>query len=131
MARNDKRNLLVPVLWLVALCLVAGGCAVSSGGVSPFALRPAVDAAPWDNPNLVRPERLDQGYAIVLPGIWGDVPFDYGIVTGLRDANVPAAVELYDWTAPLGFMVYNLRGLDRNREESQRLAQRIVAYLDR
>jgi pimeloyl-ACP methyl ester carboxylesterase len=77
------------------------------------------------------PERIDRGYTIVLPGAWGSAPLEHGIVKGLVDADVPTAVELYDWTAGPLWLVYNLRALDRNRTEAQKIAQRIVAYQDR
>ncbi len=89
------------------------------------------DAAPGGPGTLAFPERLDQGYTIVLPGVMGSAPLDHGIVKGLIDADVPTAVELYDWTASPFRLVYNLRALSRNRNEAQKIAARIVAYQDR
>ncbi len=80
---------------------------------------------------LAFPERLDQGYTIVLPGVMGSAPLDHGIIKGLVDAGVPTAVECYDWTAGPLWLIYNLRDLERNRSEAQRIAARIVAYQDR
>jgi pimeloyl-ACP methyl ester carboxylesterase len=80
---------------------------------------------------LAFPERLDQGYTVVLPGVMGSAPLDHGIVKGLVDADVPTAVDLYDWTASPYRLVYNLRALSRNRSEAQKIAGRIVAYQDR
>jgi pimeloyl-ACP methyl ester carboxylesterase len=80
---------------------------------------------------LAFPERLNQGYTIVLPGVMGSAPLDHGIVKGLVDADVPTAVDLYDWTASPYRLVYNLRALSRNRSEAQKIAGRIVAYQDR
>jgi pimeloyl-ACP methyl ester carboxylesterase len=93
--------------------------------------RPIGDILPWQNNDLVFPERLDQGYVIVLPGVWGDAPLDYGLFVAMKDADVPAAVELYDWTAGALMSVYNLMAVDRNRREAWRIAQRIMAYQER
>jgi pimeloyl-ACP methyl ester carboxylesterase len=91
------------------------------------------DPAPHagDNSRLAFPERLDQGYTVVLPGIWGVQPVEYGIVEGLKDSNTPSAIELYDWTAGAGRLVYNLRSLEHNQAEAQKIAARIIAYQDR
>jgi pimeloyl-ACP methyl ester carboxylesterase len=80
---------------------------------------------------LTCPERLDQGYTIVLPGIWGAQPVDYGIVMGLKDGNVPSAIELYDWTDGALRLVHNLRAIDHNQREAHKIAAKIVAYQDR
>ena len=77
------------------------------------------------------PDRLDQGYTIVLPGIWGCAPLEHGIVKGLIDADVPSAIELYDWTEGPLLLVYNLRALAHNRIEATKVAGKIVAYQDR
>ncbi len=87
--------------------------------------------APWNNPRLVFPERLDRGYTIVLPGIWGEQPVDYSIVRGLQDGDVQSAIEIHDWTAGLLRLVYNLRALEHNRGEARKIAAKITAYQDR
>jgi pimeloyl-ACP methyl ester carboxylesterase len=84
-----------------------------------------------DNSRLAFPEKLDQGYTVVLPGIWGVQPVEYGIVEGLKDSNTPSAIELYDWTAGAGRLIYNLRSIDHNQAEARKIAARIVAYQDR
>jgi pimeloyl-ACP methyl ester carboxylesterase len=81
--------------------------------------------------HLLFPERLDQGYTIVLPGIWGAQPIDYGIVNGLQDGDIPSAIELYDWTAGAFWLVYNLRAIEHNRSEARKIAAKIVDYQDR
>ena len=80
---------------------------------------------------MVFSERLDRGYTIVLPGIWGAQLVDYGIVKGLQDADVQSAVELHDWTAGALRLVYNLRAIDHNKREARKIADKIVAYQDR
>ncbi len=67
---------------------------------------------------------------MVLPGVMGSAPLDHGIVKGLVDADVPTAIELYDWTAAPCRPVHNLRSLSRNRAEARKIAARIVAYQD-
>jgi dienelactone hydrolase len=87
--------------------------------------------APEKNPQLAFPDRLNRGYTIVLPGIWGEQTVDHGIVTGLMDADVQSAIELYDWTASPLWLVYNLRNLDHNRAEARKIAEKIVRYQER
>jgi pimeloyl-ACP methyl ester carboxylesterase len=88
-------------------------------------------AAIENNPRLTCPERLNQGYTIVLPGIWGAQPVDYGIVMGLKDGDVPSAIELYDWTDGVMRLVHNLRDIDRNQSEAHKIAAKIMVYQDR
>lgn len=88
-------------------------------------------AGPWNNERLVFPDRLDRGYTIVLPGIWGSQPVDYGIVKGLEDGDVQSAVELHDWTAGALRLVYNLRAINHNQGEARKIAAKIVAYQNR
>jgi pimeloyl-ACP methyl ester carboxylesterase len=117
---------------VVAACLLLAGCTpvpVVKGGNCPGDSQAA--AGITDASRLALPERLDQGYTIVLPGIWGAQPVEYGIVEGLKDGNVPSAVELYDWTAGVARLVYNLRAIEHNRQQGQKIAAKIVAYQDR
>jgi pimeloyl-ACP methyl ester carboxylesterase len=122
----------------LASCLLAlGFLALSSGcatttekQVCCLGNSEAVTAV-TDTSRLAFPERLDRGYTIVLPGIWGAQPVDYGIVKGLQDGDVQSAIELCDWTAGPARLVYNLRALDHNRREARKIAAKIVAYQDR
>lgn len=116
---------------LAGLFLGLPGCC-SSGGV-PHVQPQSVsaDGASGGPTTLAFPERLGQGYTVVLPGVMGSAPLDHGIVKGLVAADVPTAVELYDWTAAPFRPVHNLRALSRNRAEAQKVAARIVAYQDR
>ncbi|MGC9453512.1 MAG: hypothetical protein ACP5HU_01485 [Phycisphaerae bacterium] len=75
----------------------------------------------------VTSSRLERGLVIVLPGIEGRSILNEAICKGLDDGGVNAAIELYDWTAPLG-PLYNLRAERRNREAAEEIAQRIVNY---
>jgi pimeloyl-ACP methyl ester carboxylesterase len=122
---------IVPLL--IAACLLSG-CALAAP-VAHHAAKPAAydPVATVDGTRIWFPERLDRGLIIVLPGAWGDMPVSRGLVTGLIDSDVAAAVEFYDWTAghwllsPV-LMPYNVRALDRNRGESRAIAAKIVAY---
>jgi pimeloyl-ACP methyl ester carboxylesterase len=114
-------------VWLV----FSAGCSSwdSSLGAKPQPL--TWESASEGADTLAFPQKLDQGYTVVLPGVMGSAPLDHGIVKGLVDAGVPTAVELYDWTASPIRIVYNLRALSRNRNEARKIAERIVAYQDR
>jgi pimeloyl-ACP methyl ester carboxylesterase len=98
------------VLGLIALPLL-------SGCTSPAKIR--------------SPERFDRGYVIVLPGIEGASPLNTNIAKGLRDGGLPAAIEVYDWTAGTVLFPVNLRALNRNRKEARRVAGKIVDYQNR
>jgi len=118
---------------LLAACLLSG-CALAApaarSGTRPVAPDPV---ATVDGTRIWFRDRLDRGLIIVLPGAWGDFPASRGMVTGLIDADVAAAVEFYDWTAghwllsPV-LLTYNVRALDRNRGKARALAAKIVAY---
>jgi len=71
--------------------------------------------------------RLERGLLIVLPGIEGRSPVNKAICRGLDAGGVDWAIELYDWTSPLG-PLYNLRAEARNREMASRIANRVVRY---
>lgn len=126
--RFAARTLAVCLLWWIGGCWCCNPSRPGSGGLARDS---AYSAVPADARELCFPERIDQGYTIVLPGIWGSAPLDHGIVKGLIDADVPSAIELYDWTVGPLWLVYNLRALDRNRIEAQKIAGKIVAYQDR
>ena len=103
-------------LWVV-LCLTGGCCSTPK--------------PPLDTDALISPERLDRGYTLLLPGIFGNTANDHELLVGLGGANLPSAIEMYDWTEGPWLMVYNLRGLNRNRREARKIAEKIVAYQDR
>jgi pimeloyl-ACP methyl ester carboxylesterase len=70
---------------------------------------------------------LDEGLIIVLPGIDGRAPHNEAACRTLGVESTGMAVELYDWTAPLG-PLFNQRAIGRNRQMARRLARRIAAY---
>lgn len=101
----------------VAACLSGGCCSLT---------RPHLDTA-----ELVSPERLDRGYVLLLPGIMGCTSTDHELTVGLARAELPLAIEMYDWTEGKWRLISNLRGLTRNRREARDIAAKIVAYQDR
>lgn len=99
--------------WLVWLLLA------SSSGCSYFQ-------------NLSNPDRFQNGYTLVLPGIETASFANSNIAQGLENGGVTSAIEVYDWTTGnLALALYHLRNLDRNKLEAQKLADKIVDYQDR
>jgi pimeloyl-ACP methyl ester carboxylesterase len=77
----------------------------------------------------LEPERLDRGLILILPGIESQSFLNISILHGLLDADLPHALEIFDWTTgwnPL--FLYHLRGWRRNRRMVERLARRIQEY---
>jgi hypothetical protein len=101
-----KRTHAATVVVLVLIAM-AGGC----GPPQPY----------------VTPTRLERGLVLVLPGIEGRSILNEAICKGLHDGGVNAAIELHDWTSPLG-PLYNLRAKRRNRDAAEEIAQHIVRY---
>jgi hypothetical protein len=73
-------------------------------------------------------QKLDQGYTVVLPGILGRGPWDDCLASSLNSADVPTAIELYDWTKGPIVFVYNGLSQKYNRKQAQKIADRIVSY---
>ncbi len=113
-SRGTHRAFPAAALACAVLCL-AGGCRSTP--------RPPVNSL-----ELISPERLDRGYTLLLPGIMGDNSLDHELTAGLAAANVPTAIEMYDWTKGPWLMVYNLRALKRNRRQARKIAEKIMAY---
>ncbi|MGE0607878.1 MAG: hypothetical protein AB7O62_12360 [Pirellulales bacterium] len=88
------------------------------------------DSTPCKPPPLYLPERIEEGYTLILPGAWGDLPPDYGIAKGLEDADVRSAVELYDWTASPWRIAHNIRNAAHNRDQALAVADKVVQYQD-
>ena len=116
---------------VVAILLLAGCCTMPAEPTHcSCSCRDKAKVRAKNDSHLVFPKRLDRGYTIVLPGVWGSQPVDYGIVKGLQDADVQSAIELHDWTAGAIRLVYNLRAIDHNKREAKKIADKIVAYQD-
>lgn len=96
-----------------AIALLCGGCAS-------------------DLRELRSSDRLHHGIVYVLPGIEGRSSLNRNIAIGLARGEVPAAIEIYDWTSGIpGNFVGNLTNYERNRRRARELASRIVAYRNR
>ncbi|MCE5276945.1 MAG: alpha/beta fold hydrolase [Planctomycetaceae bacterium] len=76
---------------------------------------------------IVSRQHLDEGLVIVLPGIDGGGFRNLAIADALKEQNVPAAVEIWDWTSPLG-PLFNQTAMDANRARAADLARRIARY---
>ena len=77
------------------------------------------------------PERAEQGYAIVLPGVEGTSFHNISIARGLIDAGYTGAVEVRDWTTVHWPMfAYQLMAVERNRQVARDIAAQVVAYQD-
>ena len=114
-------------LLLIASLCVACGCSsighlvdVVSGAPQP----PDRVIAP--DKELLFPERLSQGYTLYLPGIFGSNKIT--VVQGLKKADVPTAIEFFDWTTGPAFFVYNHLNRPRNRLQAKKAAAKLVAY---
>ncbi|MGD9719925.1 MAG: hypothetical protein AB7O59_01775 [Pirellulales bacterium] len=77
----------------------------------------------------VTPERLHEGYTIVVVGVNGDNILSAGLAPGLIDGGYPGAVEVVDWTTgywPL--FVYHLRAEQRHATYARLIADKILEY---
>lgn len=74
------------------------------------------------------PDRLEQGYIIVLPGIEGESVLNHNIVRGLLRANVPFGIEIHDWTYGLKGYFLNLRYRRRHLEQAEMIGDKIRKY---
>ncbi len=80
---------------------------------------------------IVTPERLAQGYVLVLPGVEGRSFLNANVAKGLEQGHVPYAIEVYDWTAGSVFLFpISLCDLARNQAKARELAAKIVEYQD-
>ncbi|MFA6133944.1 MAG: hypothetical protein WC869_08030 [Phycisphaerae bacterium] len=76
---------------------------------------------------VLNSQHMDSGLVIVLPGIDGQASYNEEACQVLCDQRLGMAVELYDWTVPLGGIL-NQCAVHRNRAVAGRLAARIVKY---
>lgn len=106
-----------------------GGPARSKRGwlVYAFALAACLAVAGCNNQPYMSPDRLNRGLVIVLPGIEGRSGYNEAICRGLDGGGVSWAIELYDWTSPLGAL-YNLGAYDHNRRKASEIGWRISRY---
>ena len=80
---------------------------------------------------LMRDERLERGYVLILPGIEGRSLFNRSIRRGLLRASVHCGIEIYDWTRGPLRLVWNIRNRQRHQEQARVIAEKIVRYRER
>ncbi len=72
--------------------------------------------------------RQDKGLILILPGIEGESMLNHNIADGLKEAGVPDAIDIYDWTGTRFFMVGNMMRYQRNLRQASIVAQRLASY---
>jgi hypothetical protein len=92
-----------------------------------FVLAVGLTAGCAEDQPYVTPDRLERGLVVVLTGIEGRSPLNVGICQGLDKGGVDCAIQLEDWTAPIGPLL-NLRNETRNRQRARELAEKIADY---
>lgn len=73
-------------------------------------------------------DRQDKGLILILPGIEGESMLNHMIADGLKDAGVPDAIDIYDWTGTRFFMVGNTIRYQRNLRQASIVAHKISEY---
>ena len=66
-----------------------------------------------------------QGLLLHFPGVSGECRVDHELVQGLRAGNVPADIQIYDWTCN-DPGIPALRAYARNQEQAQKIADRLI-----
>ena len=107
MVGRDRTHFALAGLALAVLLATVAGC--GAGGV------------------VMNRQHLDNGLVIVLPGIEGRSLSNASICLSLCDEQIPLAVQVYDWTAPLG-PLFNQCAYARNRQAARELADHIEDY---
>ncbi|MFP4355044.1 MAG: hypothetical protein ACLFUJ_07940 [Phycisphaerae bacterium] len=95
--------------------------------IAAGALAAALCAGCAEDQPYVTPERLEHGLVVVLTGIEGRSPLNMNICKGLADGGVDCAIQLEDWTAPIG-PILNLRNEHRNRQRAAGIADQLARY---
>jgi len=73
--------------------------------------------------------RLDKGLILILPGIEGESQLNHMIADGLKDAGVPDAIDIYDWTGTRLLMLGNTMRYERNLQQASLVAARLAEYM--
>lgn len=74
------------------------------------------------------PDRLRKGLILILPGIEGESMLNHMIADGLKDAGLPDAIDIYDWTGTRFFMVGGVTRYERNMRQAALIAHRLTEY---
>jgi len=74
--------------------------------------------------------RMDRGLAVILPGIEGMGISSESIRAGLGEGGVGLRIETWEWGVPMleGGLAINQMDVARNRQQADKLAQRIYEY---
>ena len=85
-----------------------------------------------NNSAFMRPEHLDAGLVVILPGIEGESGTNQSIRNGLVSAGIDHSLQIWHWgrPIPLAGMFFNQIDFIGNYLAAERLAQRIVKYQD-
>jgi pimeloyl-ACP methyl ester carboxylesterase len=87
-----------------------------------------VIAAPaWSQKTAKETEPATRPYILHLPGVAGTTWLDRSMITGLKNAELNATMEIYDWTCDDPGM-NALHATKRNYEQAQKIADQITAY---
>jgi len=79
-------------------------------------------------PEAMKPEELDRGYILLLPGVENTKTSAAGICRGLRDAGEDRAIDFDQWGyRPFG-SYRNLVAYELNRQRAARLARKVADY---
>ncbi len=73
--------------------------------------------------------RLDKGLILILPGIEGESQLNHMIADGLKDAGVPDAIDIYDWTGTRFFIIGNTMRYERNLQQASLVGARLAEYM--
>lgn len=78
----------------------------------------------WKPPSPPTPDQRERGSVWLISGIESPHLFLRGVLRGLRDGGVRAAIEIFDWQLPYA-SILNLFLPKRSRRRAAELAQRI------
>lgn len=78
--------------------------------------------------SYVEPDRLNKGLILILPGIEGESMLNHMIADGLKDAGLPDAIDIYDWTGTRFFMIGGVTRYERNMRQAAMIAHRLTEY---
>lgn len=82
----------------------------------------------FSHKSYVSSDRMDKGLILILPGIEGESTLNHMIVDGLKDAGVPDAIDIYDWTGTRFFMIGGVTRYERNMRQAAMIAHKLTEY---
>ncbi len=78
--------------------------------------------------SYTNPARMKKGLVLILPGIEGESMLNHMIAEGLKEAGVPDAIDIYDWTGTRWYMVGGVTRYNRNLRQAALIAHRLAEY---